>query len=106
LYDIIKHVCIGYVGGQSTDVSAPAAEQLTKLKFVQVSYSSTNPILSNKDLYPYFLRIITPDNVQAKAMIDIVKGKVLLLISRMQFRISEILKRETFMHIFFILTKV
>ncbi|XP_045209918.2 uncharacterized protein LOC123561535 [Mercenaria mercenaria] len=64
---------LGYVGGQSTDVSAPAAEQLTKLEFVQISYSSTNPVLSNKDLYPYFLRIITPDNVQAKAMIDIVK---------------------------------
>lgn len=64
---------LGYIGGQPTDVSEPAAVQLTNLGFVQISYSSTNPILSNKMKYPYFLRIITPDNVQAKAMIDIVK---------------------------------
>ncbi|XP_045209914.2 uncharacterized protein LOC123561530 isoform X2 [Mercenaria mercenaria] len=64
---------LGYVGGQATDVSEPAAAQLTKLSFVQISYTSTNPILSDKHLYPYFLRIISPDNVQAAAMIDVVK---------------------------------
>ncbi|KAL4228423.1 hypothetical protein ACF0H5_011470 [Mactra antiquata] len=64
---------LGYIGGQSTDVSEPAALQLTKLKFVQISYSATNPILSNKEAYPYFMRIITPDNVQAKALIAVVK---------------------------------
>ncbi|KAL4228424.1 hypothetical protein ACF0H5_011471 [Mactra antiquata] len=64
---------LGYIGGQSADVSEPAALQLTKLKFVQISYSATNPLLSNKDTYPYFMRITTPDNVQAKALIAVVK---------------------------------
>lgn len=67
---------LGYVGGQAADVSEPAATQLTKLKIVQISYTSTNSVLSNKKLYPYFLRIISPDSVQAKAMIDIVKGEL------------------------------
>ena len=76
-FTVILTLCAdsGYVGGEAAAVSGPAAQQLTQLKFVQISYTSTNPKLSNKDLYPYFMRIISPDNVQATAMIEIVKGK-------------------------------
>ena len=40
---------------------------------VQVSYSSTNPILSEEETYPYFMRIVTSDNVQAEAMMEVVR---------------------------------
>lgn len=66
----------GYIGGQAAEVSEPVATQLTELKFVQVSYTTTRSSLSNKQLYPFFMRIITPDSVQAKAIIDIVKSKL------------------------------
>ncbi|CAE7316306.1 grlE [Symbiodinium sp. CCMP2456] len=31
----------------------------------QISFSATSPLLSNKDAYPYFLRTVPPDTVQA-----------------------------------------
>ena len=70
----IKLMQIGYIGGQATDVSEPVAVQLTRLGIVQISYSSTNPVLSDQTKYPYFMRIVPPDNVQATAMIDVVQG--------------------------------
>lgn len=73
------HICNlyykGYVGGQAGEVSQPVASQLTILKFVQISHSTTNAGLSNKQMYPYFMRIITADSVQARAIIAIVKGR-------------------------------
>ena len=64
----------GFIGGTHSDVSIGLASILTRTGHVQVSYSSTSPVLSNKDDYPYFLRIVTPDNVQAEAMMEIVKA--------------------------------
>ena len=33
----------------------------------QIAYGATSPVLSNKQIYPYFLRTVPPDTVQAKA---------------------------------------
>ncbi|XP_055958928.1 metabotropic glutamate receptor 6 isoform X2 [Patella vulgata] len=68
----INHRILGYVGGMSGSMSAAMAEILAKLGYVQVSYASTSPLLSDRTLYPYFLRIPTADDQQAKVVIDIV----------------------------------
>lgn len=65
---------LGYIGSFSSGVSLAVATQLTKIGKVQVSYSSTNPVLSDEKKYPYFMRIVTPDNVQAEAMMEVVKS--------------------------------
>ena len=34
----------------------------------QISFSATSPLLSNKDAYPFFLRTVPPDTIQAKVL--------------------------------------
>ncbi|XP_050416439.2 uncharacterized protein LOC126830173 [Patella vulgata] len=68
----INHRFLGYVGGMSGSMSAAMAAVLAKLGYIQVSYASTSPLLSDRTLYPYFLRIPTADDQQAKVVIDIV----------------------------------
>ncbi|XP_053382572.1 uncharacterized protein LOC128549591 [Mercenaria mercenaria] len=64
---------IGYVAEYTSTVSMSVAGVLSTLKFVQISYASTSPALSDRDRFPYFMRVVTPDDAQAKAMIEIVK---------------------------------
>ena len=40
-------------------------------KVAQVSYSATSPLLSNKKLYPYFMRTVASDINQAAVMADL-----------------------------------
>ncbi|KAL3837212.1 hypothetical protein ACJMK2_022583 [Sinanodonta woodiana] len=49
------------------------SELLQQLKFVQISYASTSPALSDRTLHPYFLRVTTPEDKQADAMMKIIK---------------------------------
>jgi hypothetical protein len=62
---------IGYVAEDSSTISIAIADVLTPLKFVQISYASTSPALSDRNKYPYFMRVVTPDDKQAKAMTEI-----------------------------------
>ncbi|KAL3837211.1 hypothetical protein ACJMK2_022582 [Sinanodonta woodiana] len=64
---------LGFVGGLTSTISIKVSEVLQQLKFVQISYASTSPALSDRTLHPYFLRVITPDDKQADAMIRIIK---------------------------------
>lgn len=64
---------IGYVAEYTSTVSIAIAEALSVLQFVQISYASTSPALSDRNKFPYFMRVVTPDDAQAKAMIEIVK---------------------------------
>ena len=38
----------------------------------QISFSSTSPLLNNRDRNTYFYHTVPPDNQQAQAMIDII----------------------------------
>ena len=69
----LKNKIIGFTGDVGSSISIAIAEALTRLKYVQVSFASASPRLSDRDAYPYFLRVLTPDDAQANAMIDIVK---------------------------------
>ncbi|XP_041357612.1 uncharacterized protein LOC121374573 [Gigantopelta aegis] len=69
----VSEQIIGYVGALGSSISISAAQILTHTKNVQISFSSTNPSLSNRELYPFFMRTCTPDQKQALAIIDIIK---------------------------------
>ena len=61
----------GIVGAASSRVSVPVASLVRLFMTPQISYASSSAILSNRDRYEYFYRTIPPDNLQARAMIDI-----------------------------------
>ncbi|KAL3885110.1 hypothetical protein ACJMK2_025208 [Sinanodonta woodiana] len=70
--DINKRV-IGYVGELGSSVSIASAQVLTQLGYVQVSYASTSSQLSSRNEFPYFMRIVTPDNKQADVIVELIK---------------------------------
>ncbi|WAR17263.1 GRM3-like protein [Mya arenaria] len=67
----VKDKIIGFIGDVGSTISISVAEVLSRLKYVQISYASTSPALSDRSKYPYFMRTVTPDDAQAKAMIDL-----------------------------------
>ena len=62
---------MGIVGAAASRVSVPVASLVRLFTTPQVSYASSSAILSNRDRYEYFYRMIPPDNLQARAMIDL-----------------------------------
>ena len=65
---------LGIIGAASTPTTLSVATLygLPHFQFPLVGYASTSAALSNKDLYKYFLRTIPSNNLQAKAMADLV----------------------------------
>ena len=64
---------VGAIGASSSSVSIPPASFYRVFTVPQISYTSTSPLLSDKECYPYFLRTVPPDTAQAQAMVDIVR---------------------------------
>ena len=70
--EVISDGAVGIVGAASSSVSIAIASGPAKTsKVPQISYSSTNADLSDKDTYPYFLRVVPPDSVQGVALANI-----------------------------------
>jgi len=71
--ELISDGVVGLIGAASSSVSTAIASgpSLTN-KVPQISYSSTSPDLSNKTLYPYFLRVVPPDSIQGLAIANLV----------------------------------
>ena len=65
---------VAVIGATRSDVSIPVANILRAFDIPQVSYLSTSPELSNKDIYSYFFRTISSDTFHAKAMVDVMKS--------------------------------
>lgn len=63
----------GVIGPFRSDVSVAVATLLRVFNIPQVSYGSATPVLSNKDLYGYFLRTVPSNSYQGKAMVDVVR---------------------------------
>lgn len=61
----------GIVGASVSDVSAKVASILQVFEIPQISFKSTSVLLSDRDIYSYFLRTVPPDSFQAAAMVDI-----------------------------------
>ena len=62
----------GAVGESVSLVAIPITNLLQLFNIPLISYGATASVLSDKSQYPYFLRTVTPDNYQAKALADIV----------------------------------
>ena len=63
----------GVIGALSSGVSETVANFFRVFQIPQISYASTSIILSNKDIYSYFFRVVPPDSFQAQGMVDIIK---------------------------------
>ena len=62
---------VGVVGAYGSRVSIPVAGLGRLFQMPQVSYSSSSPVLNNRERYSYFYRTTTPDNIVAKAIVDL-----------------------------------
>ena len=62
------------IGSFRSDVTMAVANILRVFDIAQVSYGSSSPSLSNKDIYSYLFRTVPPASFQAKAMVDLVKA--------------------------------
>lgn len=63
---------LGFIAAYSSSLSLETARILTEFGYAQVAYATTAAELSNRNEYPYFSRVTTPDKQQAKALIRIV----------------------------------
>ena len=63
----------GVIGPFRSDVSVAVANLLRVFNIPQVSYGSTTPVLSDKDLYGYFFRTVPSNSYQGRAMVDVVR---------------------------------
>jgi hypothetical protein len=64
---------LGFIGDIGSSISIAVAELLSRLQFAQISFASTSPLLSDRSKYPYFMRVVTPDDAQARAITEIIK---------------------------------
>lgn len=60
------------IGPFRSDVSVAVANMFRVFNIPQVSYGSTTPVLSDKEIYGYFLRTVPSNSYQGKAMVDVV----------------------------------
>ncbi len=60
------------LGSSGSSVSAAIASTLTPSKIVQISYASSSPSLSDRELYPYFMRVCASDADQGLALAKLV----------------------------------
>lgn len=73
---LVEAGVFGVVGAAYSTVSMAAAPVFEAAEIPQISYSSTNPDLSNKTNYPYFLRVVPPDSQQALALADFIYSEM------------------------------
>ncbi|XP_076468231.1 uncharacterized protein LOC143299032 [Babylonia areolata] len=71
---ILPHIA-GYLGAFYSTISVAVYEVLSKVaqRFVLLSPTNTSPNLSDREKYPFYLRLTTKSDEQARAMLDIVR---------------------------------
>ncbi|XP_022092779.1 metabotropic glutamate receptor 3-like [Acanthaster planci] len=62
---------VGLIGPASSVNAIYAGKVAGLYQIPIISYSATSNELSNKERFPYFLRTVPPDKLQARAMVDI-----------------------------------
>jgi len=62
------------IGSSGSSVSAAMAAELGPQKIPQISYASSSPSLSDRSLYPYFMRVAASDSDQGRAVADLVQA--------------------------------
>ncbi|XP_077983546.1 metabotropic glutamate receptor 3-like [Glandiceps talaboti] len=69
--DAVKPLA-GVIGGAYSSVTLQVANLLRLFQIPQISYASTSAKLTDKTRYELFARTVPPDNLQAKAMVEVV----------------------------------
>ncbi|XP_071953154.1 uncharacterized protein [Antedon mediterranea] len=62
----------GIIGGETSDSSIEIADVITPLNISQISYAATSEVLNDVNKYPYFMRTVSTDSDQARALVDII----------------------------------
>jgi ABC-type branched-subunit amino acid transport system substrate-binding protein/DNA-binding HxlR family transcriptional regulator len=62
------------IGSSRSAVSEAMQNYLKTIPVVQISYASSSPSLSDRDLYPYFMRVSSSDQDEALALVDLVNS--------------------------------
>ncbi len=68
-----RKVLVGVIGPGSSAVSIQVQNLLQLFHIPQIGYSATSRDLSDKNRFRYFLRVVPPDELQARAMLQIVQ---------------------------------
>ncbi|XP_059166231.1 metabotropic glutamate receptor 5-like [Physella acuta] len=69
--NIMKPI-VGLIGPGSSESTIQVQNLLQIFNIPQIGYSATTMDLSDKRHYKYFLRVVPPDNYQARAIVDLV----------------------------------
>ena len=64
---------VAVVGSQSSSVTLSSLSLLTPLHLPSVSYSATSPDLDDRVSFPYFLRPVPSDSLQARALVAVLR---------------------------------
>ena len=62
---------VAVVGGGSSSISTIAQRLLRLANVPQLAYTSTSPLLSDKEKYPTFSRVVPPDTFQGPALAEL-----------------------------------
>ena len=67
----VESPVVSVIGSDFSDVSINVANMLQLVDIPQISYASTSSDLSDKAEYGSFFRTVPPDNLQSRAMVDL-----------------------------------
>ncbi|XP_077999772.1 uncharacterized protein LOC144452544 [Glandiceps talaboti] len=65
-------VIAGVVGAGNDEIASVTIETADLYKYTMVSYGATTSLLSNQDVYPYFLRTVPSDDQLADVLVQLV----------------------------------
>jgi hypothetical protein len=64
---------VGLIGPRTSLQATSVSTNVSNIyKIPLVAFWATSSALSNRSLYPYFMRVVPPDSQQARAMIDLI----------------------------------
>ncbi|KAM4048796.1 vomeronasal type-2 receptor 26-like [Anomaloglossus baeobatrachus] len=64
---------VGVIGDQSSKTSLQIIQHLNIYGYTQISYGATNPIFTNKKMYPSFFQTLPSDQTQYLAIVKLLK---------------------------------
>ncbi|XP_075175348.1 vomeronasal type-2 receptor 26-like [Anomaloglossus baeobatrachus] len=64
---------VGVIGDQSSKTSLQIIQHLNIYGYTQISYGATNPLFSNKKMYPSFFQTLPRDQTQYLAIVKLLK---------------------------------
>ncbi|XP_063281778.1 G-protein coupled receptor family C group 6 member A-like [Pelobates fuscus] len=63
----------GFIGDRQSITTLPVAQILGLYGYTQISYGATDPLLSDRVLYPYFFRTVQDDHIRYTAILKLLQ---------------------------------